>query len=159
MPPSYICLQRIHLPEVFEEAVMRFYLVCISAKVGAHQDACLPCMRLAKTYLPLLDPWALPSSRVKGDRGQIRTNKHHILRFEAQKRTLDACSLSSTLINEIFCSIVESHDAGESPSCREPGTCRNPQPAADSVVPSNPLGSAVRRNADRLLPPVNLPGH
>lgn len=157
MPPSYICLQRIHLPELFGEAVMRVYLTCISARVGAHQDACQPCMRLAKTYLPLLNPWALPSSRVKGDRGQIRTNKHHILRFEAHKRTLDAESLSSTI--DVSCSIVESHDAGESPSCREPGHCRNPQPAADSVVPSDPLGSAVRRNADRLLPPVNLPGH
>lgn len=136
---------------------MRVHLVCISARIGAHQDARPPCMRLAQTYLPLLNPWALPSGRVKGDRGRIRTNKHHVLRFEAHKRTLDADSLSTMIV--VFFSIVESHDAGESPSCREPGPCRNPQPAADSVVPAGPLGSAVRRNADRLLPPVNLPGN
>lgn len=131
--------------------------ICNHTKVSAHPDAWRSCMILAKTYLPLVNPWVLASTRVKGYRGQIRTNKHHILRFEALKRTLDTQSLVSTV--EIHCSVVESHDAGKSPSCREPGRCRNPQPAADSVVPANPLGFAVRRYADRMLLPVNLPGH
>lgn len=60
---------------------------------------------------------------------------------------------------DVFLSVVESDDAGEFSSPREPGLWWNPQRAGDSVIISKPSGEAVLRYVGCDIIPVDLPEH